>query len=112
MGAGSGEDGRNSRETRNGWEEARIARPLGSYRVKPHYPESARREGAQGVTLLKVRVLENGDVGQILIEQSAGHPDLDRSAAEAVKKWRFKPARAGNQPIAVWVVLPVRFELR
>jgi len=29
-----------------------------------------------------------------------------------VKRWRFDPARKGDQPIAVWVTLPVRFELR
>jgi len=89
-----------------------FARPLGGYQVKPRYPDSARQERAQGVTLLKVRVLENGRVGQILVEQSAGHPDLDESATEAVKKWRFEPARRGHEPVAVWVLLPVKFELR
>jgi TonB family protein len=88
-----------------------MARPLGGYQVKPRYPESARRAGAQGVTVLKLRILENGKVGQVLIEKSAGHPDLDMEAAEAVKKWLFEPARAGAQPIAVWVLLPVKFEL-
>jgi TonB family protein len=88
------------------------ARPLGGYQVKPRYPNSAREERAQGLTLLKVRVLENGRVGQILVEQSAGHPDLDASATEAVKKWRFEPARRGSEPVAVWVLLPVKFELR
>lgn len=90
----------------------RMARPSGGYQVKPRYPDSARRAGVQGITLLKVRVLENGNVGETLVEQSAGHPDLDRSAAEAVKKWRFEPARRGNDPIAVWVLLPVRFQLQ
>jgi TonB family protein len=88
-----------------------LARPLGGYQVKPRYPESARRVGAQGITLLKLRVLENGKVGQVLIEQSAGHPDLDMEAADAVKKWVFEPARMGKQPIAVWVLQPVKFEL-
>jgi TonB family protein len=88
-----------------------VARPLGGYQVKPRYPESARRAGAQGVTVLKLRVLENGRVGEVLVEQSAGHPDLDMEAAAAVKKWLFEPARMGKQPVAVWVLLPVKFEL-
>jgi periplasmic protein TonB len=45
-----------------------LARPLGGYQVKPHYPESARRAGAQGVTRLRVRVLENGRVGEVLVK--------------------------------------------
>jgi periplasmic protein TonB len=88
-----------------------LARPLGGYQVKPRYPEAARRAGAQGVTLLRVRVLENGRVGEVLIEKSAGFRELDFSAAEAVKKWLFEPARRGKKPVQVWVLLPVKFEL-
>jgi periplasmic protein TonB len=88
-----------------------LARPLGGYQVKPRYPESARRAGAQGVTTLRVRVLENGRVGEVLVEQSAGFRDLDLAAMEAVKKWLFEPARRGKDPVSVWVMLPVKFEL-
>jgi protein TonB len=59
-----------------------------------------------------LRVLKNGRVGEVLIEQSAGHPDLDSAAVEAVKKWLFEPARMGSEPIAVWVLLPLKFELQ
>ena len=87
------------------------ARPLGGYQVKPRYPESARRAGLQGVTTLRVRVLENGRVGDVLVEQSAGFRDLDTAAVDAVKKWLFEPARRGKDPVSVWVLLPVKFEL-
>jgi periplasmic protein TonB len=89
-----------------------LARPLGGYQVKPRYPESARRAGAQGVTLLRVRVLENGKVGEVNVEKSAGFRDLDFAAAEAVKKWLFEPARRDKEPVSVWVMLPVKFELQ
>jgi protein TonB len=61
--------------------------------------------------VLKLKVLANGQVADILIEQSAGHRDLDNAAMEAVKKWRFEPARMGKEPVAVWVLLPIKFEL-
>ena len=89
-----------------------VARPLGGYQVKPRYPESARRAGAQGVTTLRVRVLENGRVSDVIVEQSAGFRELDLSAMDAVKKWLFEPARRGKEAVAVWVMLPVKFELR
>jgi protein TonB len=95
----------------NGDGLAATARPLGGYQVKPRYPESARKIGAQGVTVLRVRVLESGRVGEVLIEKSAGFRELDFSAAEAVKKWLFEPARRGKEPVQVWVLLPVKFEL-
>jgi TonB family protein len=88
-----------------------LARPLGGYQVKPRYPESAKRAGAQGVTTLRVRVLENGRVADVVVEQSAGFRDLDLAAMEAVKKWLFEPARRGKDTVSVWVLLPVKFEL-
>jgi protein TonB len=57
-------------------------------------------------------VLENGRVGEVKVENTAGHPDLDQAAADAIKKWRFEPARRGNQPVAVWLRMPVKFVLR
>ena len=89
-----------------------LARPLGGYQVKPRYPESARRAGFQGVTRLRVHVLESGRVGEVMVDQSAGFRDLDLAAMDAVRKWRFEPARRGKEPVSVWVMLPVKFELR
>jgi len=88
-----------------------LARPLGGYQVKPAYPESARRARIQGVTLLRFLVLATGRVGSVTVAESAGHGDLDRAAIDAVKQWRFEPARRGSEPVDVWVTLPVRFEL-
>ena len=88
------------------------AMPRGGYQVRPSYPSSARRLGIQGMTTLRVYVAADGRVGEVLIHQSAGHPDLDSAAAEAVKRWRFEPARRGADPVGVWVLLPVQFRLR
>jgi TonB family protein len=89
-----------------------LARPLGGYQLLPKYPESARRQGITGTTQLLIEVLANGSVGEVQVERSAGHPELDQAATEAIKKWRFEPARRGNQPVAVWLRMPVRFVLR
>jgi periplasmic protein TonB len=88
-----------------------FARPLGGYQTIPHYPESARRAGVEGVTLLRFVVQADGRVGTVNVERSAGHPELDQSAVDAVKAWRFEPAHRGKDPVPVWVTLPVRFEL-
>ena len=88
-----------------------FARPLGGYQTTPRYPESARTAGIEGVRPLRFVVLADGLVGTVNVEQSAGHPDLDRAAIEAVKTWRFEPARRGKEAVAVWVTIPVRFQL-
>jgi periplasmic protein TonB len=88
------------------------AAPRGGYQVKPSYPSSARRAGMQGTTLLGVFVGSDGRVGDVVVRESAGHPDLDAAAVDAVKRWRFEPARRGTEPVAMWVLLPVQFTLR
>ena len=88
------------------------ARPQGGYQVRPAYPAGPRRLGIQGTTLLRVHVQADGRIGDVLVEQSAGHPELDDAAVDAVKRWRFEPARRGAEAIAMWVLLPVEFRLR
>lgn len=89
-----------------------FAIPKGGYQMKPTYPESARRAGIEGTSLLRFEITEAGMVSKITVEQSAGHEDLDRAAVTAIQRWRFEPARRGTQAVAVWVTLPIRFELK
>jgi protein TonB len=89
----------------------RTAVPRGSYQVRPSYPSNARRLGIQGTTVLSVFVAADGRVGDVVVKQSAGHPDLDNAAAEAVKRWRFEPARRGNEAVSMWVLQPIEFRL-
>jgi periplasmic protein TonB len=86
--------------------------PRGGYQVRPTYPHNARRLGIQGTTLLSVFVAADGRVADVVVKESAGHPDLDQAAADAVKRWRFDPARRGSEAVAMWVLLPVEFRLR
>jgi protein TonB len=88
------------------------ARPSGGYQVRPTYPPAARRAGAEGTTLLRVHVLDDGRIGQVEVERSAGHVALDQAAAEAIRRWHFEPARSGSETVAVWVLIPVEFRLR
>jgi len=107
---GSGADVARSTGTSNDG-ITRWASPRGGYQVYPTYPASARRSGIEGTARLRVEVLADGRVGEIQVEASAGHPDLDRAATDAVKKWRFEPARKGAEAVASWVILPVEFRI-
>jgi protein TonB len=88
------------------------AYPRGGYQVRPSYPASARRLGIQGTSLLRVFVAADGKVGDVVVQESAGHPDLDHAATDAVRRWRFEPARRGTDAVAMWVLLPVEFHLK
>jgi TonB family protein len=110
-GLGTGTEGSGTQVALNGGGVTDLARPLGGYQTTPRYPEAARREGIEGVTTLRFQVLTTGSVGAVVVARSAGHRDLDRAAVDAIKSWRFEPARRGKEAVTVWVTLPVRFEL-
>jgi len=78
---------------------------------KPQYPPFARRMGIQGTVMLKVLVSKDGFSLKVQVAQSSGADVLDEAAAEAVKKWRFVPARRGDIPVDEWVQVPIAFHL-
>ncbi|TMA97559.1 MAG: energy transducer TonB [Deltaproteobacteria bacterium] len=78
---------------------------------RPDYPESARRDGREGRVLLRVLVDDQGRSKQVEINNSSGSDALDRAAAEAIKRWRFHPARHGDKPVESWLRIPIEFRL-
>jgi protein TonB len=77
----------------------------------PAYPPAARRQGVQGKVLLDVAVMADGRARAVTIARSSGSPLLDEAAAEAVRQWRFVPARQGKDAVEARVLVPVDFKL-
>lgn len=78
---------------------------------KPPYPAASRRLGETGTVHLRVHVSPGGEAMKVLLKKSSGFERLDRSALETVSRWRFVPARRGDEPVAAWVIVPIVFEL-
>jgi protein TonB len=78
---------------------------------KPIYPPLSRRNGEQGKVLLKVRVSAQGAALDVAISKSSGFDRLDAAAGDAVARWRFVPARRGDEPVDSSVVVPITFAL-
>lgn len=77
----------------------------------PPYPGLSRRLGEEGRVLLRVRVQADGSAAQVELSQSSGFARLDNAALETVRRWRFVPARQGEEKIAAWVRVPIAFSL-
>jgi len=77
----------------------------------PRYPEDARERGEQGKVLVRALITAGGTVAELALRKSSGYADLDQSALETVKKWRFVPARRGAVAVSAWVVVPITFSL-
>ena len=86
--------------------------PVLKHRVQPAYPQQARRQQIHGLVLLEAVLDCEGRVEPgVKVLQSI--PMLDDEAIEAVRRWRFQPARSrSGEPLRVIVEIPIRFVLR
>lgn len=78
---------------------------------KPVYPPMSRRLGEEGKVVLRVRVSRDGHPLTVEIRQSSGYARLDDAAKNAVERWRFVPARQGDEPVEASVLVPLNFTL-
>jgi len=88
-----------------------MAQPLYRENPAPEYPPLARRRGLEGTVILEVQVGVDGRAKELLLHHSSDYPILDDAALRAVKGWRFEPGRRGAEPLAMQVLVPVRFSL-
>ena len=79
--------------------------------VRPDYTEEARRRGIEGDVVLEIVVRADGLVGNVKVLQGLGG-GLDKRAIDAVRQWRFSPARRFGTPVDVMVEVAVEFSLR
>lgn len=86
------------------------ARPLAGS-PQPEYPRDAQRRGQGGRVLLRVDVAADGTTTNVDFVKRSGTPELDRAAMNAVRKWRFAPARLNGKPVASSVNVPIDFVL-
>ena len=71
----------------------------------------ARKRGYEGVVLLKVLVLESGEVGDLVLQKDSGYQVLNEAAVEAVQNWIFIPAKKNGKAMSSWVTVPIKFQL-
>lgn len=79
---------------------------------KPVYPPLSRKAGEQGKVVLRVFVEASGAASKVEVSSGSGFERLDRSAANAVSRWKFVPARQGSETVAAWVLVPIVFSLK
>lgn len=81
-------------------------------RQDPGYPMTARRRGIEGVVTARLLVGPDGGVRQVVIESASPAGVFEEAVTEALPRWRFTPAQHQGQAVAVWVRVPIRFQLR
>ena len=79
--------------------------------IRPLYTDEARRRSIEGDVVLEIVVRHDGSVGDVRVRRSLG-AGLEQKAVDAVRQWRFGPARRRGTPVDVVVEVSVEFKLR
>lgn len=77
----------------------------------PVYPPPSRRLGEEGKVLLHVKVSAAGQPVAVDLEKSSNFERLDEAARHAVARWRFVPAKRGDEAVEGSVIVPIVFRL-
>ena len=82
-----------------------------AYCPEPPYTEEARKAKLQGSVTLRVLIGTDGRAKRVQVVKGLGL-GLDERASEAVRAWRFSPARnAQREAVPTWVTIETRFQL-
>jgi len=77
------------------------------------YPEIARKAGIEGVVTVYAQIGVNGEVVKTKILKSLGENNgCDEAAVAAIKAVKWQPGKAKDQPVSVWVSIPVKFKIQ
>ena len=76
--------------------------------VRIPYPPEARVKRLQGAVIFDLVISSSGEVSSYRVVQSPG-PELSEAASNAIRKFRFRPAKKGDQPVAIRIRYTYRF---
>ena len=82
------------------------------YAPRPLYPPIERRQGREGRVMLALFVDDSGRVSQAGVRESSGSEAFDQAALNAVKRWRFTPARdRDGRALSRWCTVRILFQM-
>ena len=87
-----------------------MSAPRATFAPDPEYSEEARKAKYQGTVVLWVVVGPDGRPHDIRVQRTLGM-GLDEKAIEAVRQWKFDPAKKDGNPVAVQINVEVNFRL-
>jgi protein TonB len=88
--------------------QSKIEPPVPVRMVAPEYPSDLKNEGVAGVVVVACVIDVQGNVSDPAVQKSS-NAEFERPALEAIKKWKFKPAKQDGSPIAKKVTIPIKF---
>lgn len=74
------------------------------------YPVELWDRRIEGETELMIHVNQFGDVDSVLVSATSGYAQFDSAAVRGARRLRFTPGKQGERRVAMWTLIPIRFE--
>lgn len=87
----------------------RLIQGAAIHKEQPTYPPNAKRFNASGPVEVRVTISAEGRVKEAVT--TSGHPLLREAAAEAARKWVFRPTTVNGVPVETQLVLTFDFSV-
>jgi len=84
-------------------------KPRATFKAPIKYPASAAKNGIEGYVVLNLLIAKDGSIQLSKVLESNPRGVFDNAVLNAIRDWRFTPARYKGGSVPVWVKQKVKF---
>ena len=77
--------------------------------LEEEYPPMLKEAGIEGTVNVHFFIDTEGEVQRVMVAQTSGNQVLDEAALRVARTFRFSPARHLDEPVPVWITIPLLF---
>jgi protein TonB len=86
-------------------------KPVPLFRTRPTYPSKAKAKNITGRVTFKLLVDKDGMVKTIEIIDAEPQGVFEEATVNAVRQWRFQPAKVKGKPVPCWCQSSIAYDL-
>jgi TonB family protein len=85
--------------------------PIATKKINPKYPPAAYRQGLEETVVFRALISEFGNVLDVaFVDPTKTAPAFKKVCEEAVRQWRFTPAKKDGVNVKVWKTFSIAFK--
>jgi TonB family protein len=85
--------------------------PVATKKINPRYPPAAFQKGIEATVVFRALISEFGNVLDIaFVEPGKTAPAFKKMCDEAIRQWKFSPAKKGGVSVKVWKTFSIVFK--
>lgn len=85
--------------------------PRATYQAPVSYPARARAKGIEGYVVFSLLIDETGHIEEVRIIDATPEDVFNETALQAIRQWRFEPAKYQGKAVKTWAKQRIRFNL-